>query len=124
MLPSYLCSFNYKLHYDLLPVNIKFKPYALDNDSCCHFCLVGPESIFHLFGTCQKLDMLWKISSEVVLKLTNFCIDFSILRRDFNVDLVSVNIMSKNKNLEYLLIYFNTVINYSIWKERNEIKYK
>ena len=92
-----------------MPVNTKFKPYALDNDSCCHFCIVGPESFFHLFGTCQKLDVLWKISSEVVLKLTNFHIDFSIIRR--------------TRNLEYLLIYLNTVINYSIWKERNEIKF-
>ena len=111
------------LHYDLLPVNTKFKLYAIDNDTCCHFCLVGPESIFHLFGTCQKVDVLWKISSEVVLKISNFHIDFSMLRREFNVDLVSVNILCKNKNLEFLLIYLNTVINYSIWKERNEIKY-
>ena len=51
ILPSYLQSFNYKLYNELLPVNTMYREYALDNDSCCYFCCVGPESIFHMFAT-------------------------------------------------------------------------
>ena len=47
-LPSYLQSFNFRLYNDLLPVNTKFRHYALDNDSCCYFCCEGPESIFQI----------------------------------------------------------------------------
>ena len=38
------------------------------------------------------------------------------------LDLVCVNLGSDRK-LEKLLIYINTVINHSIWKERNDIKF-
>ena len=72
VLPSYLHSFNYKLHNNLLPVSTLFREYALDNNSCCFFCNIGPESIFHMFGTCEKLQIIWKIASETVLALTNF----------------------------------------------------
>ena len=34
-LPNYLKSFNYKTHFDLLPVKSKFMHYGLDNDSRC-----------------------------------------------------------------------------------------
>ena len=54
-LPSYLQTFNYKLHFNLLPVKTMFQEYALDTDSRCCFCDVGPENIYHLFGTCEKL---------------------------------------------------------------------
>ena len=58
-MPSYLQSFNYKLNNNLLPVSTMFREYALDNNSCCLFCSVGPESIFHMFGSCEKLTVLW-----------------------------------------------------------------
>ena len=123
VLPSYLHSFNYKLHNNLLPVNTLFREYALDNNSCCLFCNIGPESIFHMFGTCEKLAIIWKIASETVLSLTNKHFDFANIRRNLMLDLVCVDLGSDN-NFEKLLIYLNTVINHSIWKERNDIKFQ
>ena len=123
MLPSYLCSFNYKVHNDLLPVNTKFRMYCLDNDSCCYFCSVGPESIFHIFGTCEKLEVLWKIATETVFNVTQFHCDFTLLRKNLMLDLVSVPFIINSFSTEKMLIYFNTVLNFAIWKERNEIKY-
>ena len=38
------------------------------------------------------------------------------------MDLVCVD-LGVNNNFEKLLIYFNTIINYSIWRERNAIKF-
>ena len=123
VLPSYLQSFNYKLHNNLLPVSIMFREYALDNNSCCFFCCVGPESIFHVFGTCEKLEVLWKIASETVFLLTQKQFDFADIRRNLLLDLVCVNLGAFDDNYEKLLIYLNTVLNHSIWKERNEIKF-
>ena len=123
MLPSYLCSFNYKVHYNLLPVKTKFRAYSLDNDTCCYFCLVGPESIHHIFGTCEKLKVLWKIATETVSCITPYHFDFYNFRRNLCLDLVPIHLPNNNHNFERLLIYFNTVLSYSIWKERNEIKY-
>ena len=49
VLPSYLQSFNFKLHYNYLPVKTVFRQYALDNNTTCYFCYVGPESVFSCF---------------------------------------------------------------------------
>ena len=122
MLPSYLQSFNYKLHNNLLPVSTLFREYALDNNSCCLFCGVGPESIFHIFGTCEKLGPIWKVASETILAVTHKQFDFADIRKNLMLDLVCVNVGSDRK-FEKLLIYLNTVINHSIWKERNDIKF-
>ena len=122
VLPSYLQSFNFKLYNNLLPVNTMFREYALDNDSCCLFCNVGPESIFHMFGSCEKLRILWKIASETVIAVTNIDFNFADLRSNLRLDLVCVN-LGGNYAFEKMLIYFNTIINYSIWRERNDIKF-
>ena len=89
ILPSYLQSFNFKLHKYLLPVNTLFREYSLDNDTVCYFCFVGPESILHLFGSCEKLKVLWKIASETISFITGKRFDFSILRANNILDLVS-----------------------------------
>ena len=122
ILPSYLQSFNYKLHHNLLPVITLIREYALDNNSCCLFCGVGPESTFHMFGTCEKIQIVWKVASETVLAVTNKSFDFADIRKNLMLDLVCVNLGKDNK-YEKLLIYINTIINHSIWKERNEIKF-
>ena len=121
-LPSYLQSFNYKLRNNLLPVSTLIKEYALDNNSCCLFCSVGPESIFHMFGTCEKLGIVWKVASETIFSVTDKWFDFAGIRKNLMLDLVCVNLGSDRK-FEKLLIYINTVINHSIWKERNDIKF-
>ena len=88
-----------------------------------YFCHVGPESIFHLFGTCEKLKELWTIASETVHFLTGRNFDFGYLRINLILDLVSVNLNGFNK-FEKMLIYFNSIINHSIWKLRNQIKFE
>ena len=122
ILPSYLQSFNYKLHNNLLPVNTMFREYALDNDSCCLFCNVGPETTLHMFGSCEKLRTLWRVASETVITVTNICFNFSEMRGNWMLDLVCAN-LGNNYDFEKMLIYFNTIINYSIWRERNDIKF-
>ena len=114
ILPSYLQSFNFKLHNNYLPLNTLFRNYGLDNDTTCYFCGVGPESIFHVFGTCEKLKSLWKIASQSVNELTsatNF--DFLKLRVNLILDFVNVKVNLRPK-LFKTVIYFNSIINFSI----------
>ena len=92
----------YKVHYNLLPVKTKFREYSLDNDTCCYFCLVGPESIHHIFGTCEKLKVLWKIATETVSSITPYNFDFYNFRRNLCLDLVPVDLPSNNHNFERL----------------------
>ena len=102
MLPSYLQTFNYKTHFNLLPIKSMFREWYLDNDSCCYFCKVGYETINHFLGTCEKLKGLWVILREVHACV--FGIDFNIeyLRRNFCIDLTNVSI---NRNHEKTLVY-------------------
>ena len=91
--------------------------------SCCLFCSVGPESIFHIFGSCEKLRVLWDIASETVLEVTGNSFDFLGAKRSLRLDLVCVD-LGNNSSFEKMMIYFNTIINFSIWKERNAIKFE
>ena len=120
-LPSYLQSFNYKVHFNLLPLKSMFREWQLDNDSCCYFCGVGYETIHHLLGTCEKLRGLWVILNETHLSIVNENFDYGHERRNFHIDLTSV---SCNRNFEKTLIYLNSIANYSIWRHRNDIRYK
>ena len=124
ILPSYLQSFNFKLHNNYLPMNTLFRNYSLDNDTVCYFCSIGPESIFHVFGSCEKLKPLWEIASQTVREMTNINnFDFLKLRVNFYLDFVNVKCKLNQDHLN-MLIYFNSIINYSIWKMRNEIKFE
>ena len=98
-----------------------FKEWRLDNDSCCYFCGVGPESIYHLFGTCEKLKGLWEILSEVHLFVTMESLNYKVMRRNFHLDFSTV---SCNSVYEKSIIYLNTIANYSIWRHMNDIRYK
>ena len=40
------------------------------------------------------------------------------------LDLVHVNLGNRRDKFEKFMIYFNSIINYAIWKERNEIKFE
>ena len=97
--------------------------HCLDNDSCCYFCSVGSESIYHIFGSCEKLKILWKVATETVFNVTQLHCDFAYLRTNLILDLVSIPFALHSADTERLLVYFNTILNFSIWKERNEIKY-
>ena len=119
-LPSYMQSFNYKLHNNLLPVKTLFREYSLDNDSCCSFCQIGPESIFHLFGSCEKLKIVWEALKEVCFIFSNENFDFQKYRREFKLDLTAIKC---NKTYEKTFIYLNSITNYAIWKMRNDVRH-
>ena len=121
VLPSYLKSFNYKAHFNLLPLKSMYREWQLDNDSCCYFCGVGYETIYHIMGTCEKLRGLW-----VILRQTHFAIsavdfDYEYQRRNFRIDLTTIS--CGNQTFEKTFIYLNSIVNYSIWKHRNDIRY-
>ena len=120
-LPSYLQTFNYKLNHDLLPVKTMFREYALDNDSVCYFCAIGPESILHVFATCEKLKFLWTFMSKVHFLLTTTHFDYEISRNNFQIDLTTVACAGP---YEKVLVYFTSVTNHTLWKIRNDIRYE
>ena len=120
VLPSYLQSFNYKVHFDFLPLKSKFRDWQLDNDSCCYFCQVGYETTFHLFGTCEKLKGLWVILRNVHATISQEDFDYEYNRQNFRIDLTNA---SYNQNFEKTLVYLNTIANYSIWRHRNDMRY-
>ena len=120
-LPEYLRTFNYRLHYELLPVNTMFVSYALDTDSRCYFCQWGPENLWHLFGKCEKLKVLWAVLDEVVKIVLD--IDYSFVKnrtQSGELDTVFANLPS---HCESIIVYLNTVVNHKIYKVRNDIKY-
>ena len=91
MLPSYLQTFNYKTHFNLLPIKSMFRDWQLDNDSCCYFCHVGYETTFHLFGTCERLKGLWVILRNVHLSISQGDFDYEYNRQHFCVDLTNAS---------------------------------
>ena len=110
-LPSYLQTFNYKLHFDMLPVKTMFREYALDNDSVCYFCSIGPESTVHVFGSCEKLKFLWMFMNKVHFLLTTNYFDYDASRKMFQLDLSNVSCAGI---YEKTLVYFTSVTNYTI----------
>ena len=121
VLPSYLQSFNYKAHFNLLPLKSMYREWQLDNDSCCYFCGVGYETIYHLLGTCEKLRGLWVILRETHFAISAIDFDYEYQRRNFRIDLTSIS--CGNQAFEKTFIYLNSIVNYSIWKHRNDIRY-
>ena len=83
---------------------------------------MGYETVFHLFGTCEKLKGLWTILRDTHYSLINENFDYNHMRCNFKFDLVGIS--SVNKRYEKTLIYLNTVVNYNIWRYRNDIRYK
>ena len=76
-----------------------------------------------MFGSCEKLKILWDIATGVIETITKVRFDFHNLRVNLMLDLVNVR-LGNLKKYEKMLVYLNTIINYSIWKMRNEIKHE
>ena len=121
VLPSYLQTFNYKAHFNLLPLKSMFREWQLDNDSCCYFCGVGYETVHHLFGSCEKLKGLWDVLRKVHNSIFRVDFNYQYNRNNFRIDLTNV---SCNCNFEKTFVYLNTITNYSIWRHRNDIRYE
>ena len=113
--PNYLNSFNYKVHFNLLPVKSKFMDFYLDNDSRCPFCDLNFETLFHIMGKCNILNVLWNFLDEVMIIL-NIQYKFSSSRKLLH----DFEIMSIKCKSDFLLIsYLTTLVNYHLWKTRN-----
>ena len=118
-LPNYLKTFNFQVHFELLPLKSKFVDFALDNDSSCSFCRLNYETPSHLFSTCLKLQPLWSFLDETVCLVSNHQYEFSNRRRFmYDFDIVNTRCHKSQVNL---IIFLNTVVNFNIWKYRNEL---
>ena len=118
--PNYLISFNYKVHFNLLPVKAKFQNFALDNESRCGFCNVGFETIIHIFGKCDKLGILWDFLDEV-MALMNINYKFTTKRKlQYEFEIMNIRFTSSRGGGELkLIMYLSTIVNYHLWKMRN-----
>ena len=118
ILPNYLNSFNFKVHFNLLPVRSKFLDFALDNESLCPFCNLNYETQFHIFGKCTKLNFLWDFLEEV-LNIMNMKYPFFVMRsQKGKFDIMNIH---NNRNIDVkLILYLSSVVNYHLWKHRNE----
>ena len=121
--PTYMKTFNYKVHFDLLPVKNKFNHFCLDSEEkvTCPFCDIHFESEFHLFSKCSKLIVLWQILDEAIaVCFANDCkFSFEKCRvRQCHYSLVSIK---ENGKYQDLILYLNSIVNYNLWKLRNQI---
>ena len=116
IMPNYLISFNFKVHYNLLPVRSKFTDFRLDNNSRCPFCNLNFETLFHLMGKCTKLGIVWDLMDEL-MALMNIDYRFSIKRKHENeFEVMTIKPPGTGFNIVY---YLTTIINYHLWKFRN-----
>ena len=121
--PSYLKSFNYRLHFDLLPVKAKFQHFSLHSNSGCTFCCLHPETSVHLFAKCPTLYPLWDFLDEALRATFLSQCTYSFRHsRQLNYDYSLVNLKCKPQ-YEGLLLYLNTIVNTTIWKWRNKVKH-
>ena len=116
VIPNYLISFNYKVHFNLLPVKSKFAEYRLDNNSRCPFCDFGFETLFHLMGKCVKLNIVWDYMDEL-MALLNINYRFSYKRKHLH-EFEVMNIRASPPDFK-IILYMTTIINYHLWKYRN-----
>ena len=116
ILPNYLISFNYKVHFNLLPVKSKFFDFQLDNNSRCAFCNLNYETLFHIMGKCVKLQVLWDFLNELMALMN---VDYNFLhKRTALYELEVMNIKCQRADIKTVL-YLTTIVNYHLWKARN-----
>ena len=120
--PNYLKTFNFKVHFDLLPVKGKFHQLSLDADEkiTCPFCNINLEAAVHIFANCTKLKKLWNILDETIKVCFNNQCKYSFLdcRKKWEFSLADCRCHPKYENL---ILYINSVANFNIWKLRNQI---
>ena len=120
-LPNYLNTFNYKVHFNLLPVKAKFVQYGLDTESRCKFCDIGFETEVHIFAKCNKLRVVWDFFDEVLAVMgINYRI-FSKRTLVWEFDVMSISCVSVDFKI---VMYLTTIVNYHIWRYRNQCIYE
>ena len=74
-----LLEFHFKLfHRHLATNNFLFKIKLKENEYCT-FCQNAPETLIHLFWTCQKTSKLWKSVMEWLQNMNNLQNNFTLL---------------------------------------------
>ena len=116
IMPNYLISFNYRVHFNLLPVKSKFFDFQLDNNSRCVFCNLNYETLFHIMGKCVKLQVLWDFLDEL-MALMNVDYSFSHKRTTL-YEMEVMNIKCQRNDIK-IILYLTTIVNYHLWKARN-----
>ena len=121
--PSYLKTFNYKVHFDLLPVKNKFHSFCLDSREkiTCPFCNINLESAFHIFAKCSKLLQLWEILDETTKSCFNGQCNYSFKDERFKMCRYDLVGSKYQRHFEKLILYVNSMVNHNIWKMRNKI---
>ena len=121
--PNYLKSFDFRLHYNLLPVKRQFRDFALDNDSRCNFCVLHPETHSHIFSHCNKLQILWDFLDEVLslINIDSNMYSFVETRKMYDYDMV--NSRCSGADLK-IVLYLNSIVNHNIWKYSRKIQYE
>ena len=121
--PSYMKTFNFRLHFDLLPVKAKFQNFTPLNNSGCSFCFIHPETSVHLFAKCSTLTPLWDFLDDALNASFGTQCKYSFrMGRQRKYDYSLINLKCKPE-FERLLLYLNAVVNMNIWKWRNKIKH-
>ena len=123
MLSNYLNSFNFKVHYNLLPVCSKFVQYQLDNDSRCIFCDLNYETHVHIFSNCNKLTFIWDFIDEI-LNVMNIRYSFLQKRRHAHeYEIMTLRSIGDSGDFK-IILYLTSITNYHLWKTRNECIYE
>ena len=121
ILPNYLISFNFRVHYNLLPVKSKFANFQLDNNSRCVYCNLHYETITHILCKCVKLNILWDFFDELMAILN---IDYTFShKRTVVCEYEVMNIKCGRDDIK-IILYLNSIINYHLWKARNRSVYE
>ena len=116
ILPNYLISFNYKIHFNLLPVKSKICDFQLDNNSRCAFCNLNYETLFHIMGRCIKLQVLWDFLDELMALMN---VNYSFSHKQSTLQEFEVMNIKCERNDIKIILYLTTIVNYHLWKARN-----
>ena len=121
--PNYLKTFNFRVHYNLLPVKRLFRDFALDTDSRCNFCNLHPDTHSHIFSQCNKLEILWKFLDEIltVLNISSEDFSFTQARRMFDYDMVNTRFPKADTKF---IMYLNSIVNHNIWRYSKKIQHE
>ena len=116
--PNYLKTFNFKIVKNLLPVEAKFKQNIPALNAQCHLCNEKYENDLHLFHKCKHIQPLLQYATTIYLKTTQNHTDYflTLSRIQFHTPLPPTHYDNT------ITPYLNSLISFTIWKNRNKNK--